>query len=40
MSKSVVNNVKCTSIEAEDCVLINVTCRSLKAKKERLSITH
>ena len=33
VSKSVENNVKCTSIEAEDCVLINVTCRSLKAKK-------
>jgi hypothetical protein len=33
VKKSVVNNVRCTSIEADDCVLINVTCRSLKAKK-------
>lgn len=32
ISKSVVNCVSCLSVEAEDCVLINVTCKSLKAK--------
>ena len=30
--RSVVNCVNCASIEANDCVLINVTCRNLKAR--------
>ena len=31
IKKSVVNGVNCVSLEADDCVLINVTCKSLKA---------